>query len=117
VVKAVVSVPAVVGNIKVRIAADVFANANSLGNSTLPPQPTLSSVTATTTSSNVVMRFSFTAVSGASYQVESTTNLSAVPIVWTAESGTLTPRAGVQNLSITNGPPIDPFKFFRLKAF
>ncbi|MBC8095636.1 MAG: hypothetical protein H7Y43_07475, partial [Akkermansiaceae bacterium] len=88
----------------------------SVGGSTPPPpSPVLSNIVAQVTSSNLVFRFAFTTASGASYQVQSSTNL-APPVIWANEAGAISGSGSLTNVSITNVTPLIPQKFFRVLA-
>ncbi|HEY6564491.1 MAG TPA: hypothetical protein VIY86_08345, partial [Pirellulaceae bacterium] len=75
---------------------------------TTPPECTPANLSITSSGGNVDI--SFTGVAGASYQVQSTTDLGASPIVWTDEGAPLSGTGTLSYSSSTGGS----YKFFRV---
>jgi hypothetical protein len=84
-----------------------------------PPPPQIAVPSISTENGDVFLNLSFATVGGASYQVQSTTNLAAQPVMWTNE-GSAVPGTGALvsiKIQIGSGGQINPpQKFLRILA-
>jgi hypothetical protein len=75
---------------------------------------TLSNATATVSEQDVVFRFDFSTLLGASYRVQSATNLASSPIMWESEADSISGTGTTVSHSTTNALAGSPQRFYRV---